>query len=631
MPSSQPDSHVMPNMKSLADRTCIGSFCQLIAHRYPIGELLPVGSPWIASPRVECVGETSAVTANGDKVTVSGDGVFLTRGEERVPFGVPALQRTGMPAPHPETEIRSVFGDQDGHVWLATTHGAFITDGADWWQPLNAEDGMPREDLNCIAVASNGDIWGGTEAGAWRFRAGTWRYFRGRRWLPGDRVCQILITNTGQVWLITDGGVSWIEERNLKLEDKASHYEEITALRHNRRGWVAGCRLRRPGALDRGFIHEASDNDGLWTGMYSAAEAFRYAVTGDEEARALSMGSMAALLDLVRLSGYPGFPARAIIQDSETVDGYDPGETVRVEGETDPIWYQSPGHPGVLAKGDTSSDELDGHYFAWFVYHELAATLEERVQLKAVVSAVTDRLIDGGYELTGHTGRRTRWAVYSPEELNGNPIWYRERSLNSTEILCYLRVAHHICGDERYLAAYEELIHQHHYLANAPGYRRGAHQFEVNHSDDELAYLVYYPLLMLETDSARRALLLETIGSTWQGIRSKRSPFFNAIYGATTGMSCAIEEAVDTLRDWPWELIDWDVRNSDRHDVVLQRDPFTGSSETQNVLPASERPLQRWNGNPFRPDGGSAGRHEDDGGAWLLAYWMCRYHQLITE
>ena len=39
----------------------------------------------------------------------------------------------------------------------------------------------------------------------------------------------------------------------------------------------------------------------------------------------------------------------------------------------------------------------------------------------------------------------------------------------------------------------------------------------------------------------------------------------------------------------------------------------------------------KWNGNPYQPDGGTPeGRSEEDGGAWLLPYWMGRYYGMIA-
>ncbi len=38
----------------------------------------------------------------------------------------------------------------------------------------------------------------------------------------------------------------------------------------------------------------------------------------------------------------------------------------------------------------------------------------------------------------------------------------------------------------------------------------------------------------------------------------------------------------------------------------------------------------KWNGNPYRLDGGNDGRSEDDGAFYLIAYWLGRYHGLVV-
>ena len=47
------------------------------------------------------------------------------------------------------------------------------------------------------------------------------------------------------------------------------------------------------------------------------------------------------------------------------------------------------------------------------------------------------------------------------------------------------------------------------------------------------------------------------------------------------------------------------------------------------LLPPDERPTMRWNANPFVVDGGRGGRAEDDGAAFLLPYWLGRYHKRL--
>ena len=56
-----------------------------------------------------------------------------------------------------------------------------------------------------------------------------------------------------------------------------------------------------------------------------------------------------------------------------------------------------------------------------------------------------------------------------------------------------------------------------------------------------------------------------------------------------------------------------------------------GRPESDTLIPPDERPVMKWNGNPFRVDGGSGGRSEDDGAFYLLPYWMARHHGLMLE
>jgi hypothetical protein len=41
--------------------------------------------------------------------------------------------------------------------------------------------------------------------------------------------------------------------------------------------------------------------------------------------------------------------------------------------------------------------------------------------------------------------------------------------------------------------------------------------------------------------------------------------------------------------------------------------------------------MLKWNGNPYQLRRGGGGYAEDDGAAYLLPYWMARYHGLLKE
>ncbi|MCS7300290.1 MAG: hypothetical protein NZ556_01870 [Fimbriimonadales bacterium] len=523
--------------------------------------------------------------------------------------------------------------DAIGHLWIGARSGLIIGDGEGWFLSREVYDGAPTAPaaptaelippygyIRCLAFAPNGDLWAGTPEGACRLRDGKWSYFWGKRWLPGNQVYAIAVDSQNRAWLATDGGVACIESVRMTLHEKAAHYEQLIALRHNRNGFVTGgmwSDLNDPAS----WKIEASDNDGLWTAIYCAAQVFQYAATRDAAARERARKSFSALLELERLTGISGFPARSIIRKDET--GY-----YQSHGE----WHESPVDPNYIWKGDTSSDELDGHYFIWAVYHDLCADDAEKERIRGVVRRVTDHLMQNNWRLIDKDGKPTRWAIFNPEAINDDPLWEEERGLNALSILSHLKVAYHITGDAKYQQAYEELVRKHHYLINAVT-QKMLPPYSVNHSDDQLAFLCYYPLLLYESNPDYRRLWLMSLERSWQIERPERSALFNFIYGALTGKPCDVEAAVQTLQEWPWDLRNWECRNSHRLDVILDAHKSRfGDWQSVQIVPYSEREVMRWNGNPYRLDGGDPlGRHEDDGSAFLLPYWMGRYHRLIEE
>jgi hypothetical protein len=594
----------------------------------------------------------SAAKAFGGAVWVVTDkGSYRITGNKAAPLMTPTLFKPWQPAVMPGLKVRQVVNDAAGHVWVATSAGLYVTDGDQWWQSIDRRDGMPYENMTCVFLSPNGDVWGGTTEGAWRLRAGRFRYFWGKRWLPGNVVSTIWTDAQNRVFISTDVGVSCIEERPMTLAQKAAHYNQITQARHNRRGFICDVGLKVPGDPSQGVVPHAADNDGLWTAYYVGAMALRYAVTKDPAARNEARHSMNAVLDLERLTGIPGFPARAVITDEEIaagVRGYQKGLKVEYLGESmdqpgggEPKWFRSPIEKNVWCKGDTSSDEIDGHYFAWYLYWTHVADAEEKVKIAATVRRVTDWILKNDYTLIDHTGHKTRWGVWAPKYLNDDPLWFGERPLNSMEILSHLTTAYTITGDRRYLQAKEELITKHHYLLNALRFGRGEHAdwWITNHSDDQLAFVSYYPWLLQETDPDRRRLMTEMLARAWeespsgeQTLRAEHASLYNFGYGALTGNPCDVESGIENLRDWPWDLVEWTVRNSHRADVTIKQHQGGGGrnkQEIDRVLPASERPVDRWNTDTWNPDGGSNGAAEQCGSAWLLAYWMGVYHGYI--
>ena len=476
---------------------------------------------------------------------------------------------------------------------------------------------LPVREITVIA-GDGTSTWVGTTRGAVRLSDNYRRreYFAGLRWLPDDRVTGLAVAGN-TAWIETANGIAKIEYVGMSLERKSEAFVSRVQSRHNRWGLTADSHLERPGDLSSSRPR-SSDNDGLWTAMYVAAEAFRFKVTGAVDARENATRGMQAIMRLESITGRPGFPARSFIRTGVDIQPTD-GEW---HDTADGMWRW---------KGDTSSDEIVGHYFVYPIYYDLVASESEKQMLRGAVDRITNHILDNNYQLIDVDGQRTRWGWWAPEL-----IWNDadETGLRALHMLSHLRVAIYMTADEqyrrKYQAAYDDLITRHRYhllLRNqkvmVPGH--------INHSDDELAFLSYYPLLRYETKPELAAVYKESLERSWQIERPERNPLWNLIYAAGTG--AAEFDSTDTLRtlqEIPMDLVQWTVTNSHRLDVPL--DPLADRHKRKQallVLPYDELPMSKWNGNPYNLDGGSGGRSEDDGAYFLLPYWMGRYHGLI--
>ena len=514
------------------------------------------------------------------------------------------------------------------HFLVATDKGLNLSTGQTGWRAFTGADGLPILDLTSAVTAPDGTVWLGSDQGLIRWKDGQWTYLAGKRWLPDNRVTALATPprsfahpmEEGQgegVWVGTAQGLAHLHHRKLTLAEKAAILQEKLESRDRRHGFVTELQLRAPGTLE-GAVQELSDNDGLWTALYIASQSFRFAATKSPEAKAQAWRSMQALLRLESFTGLSGFPARAICHVDEPQFAT---RSLRSNSE----WHESPVETNWFWKGETSSDELDGHYFGWYVFHELAANDEEKRQVRATCKRVTDHILDHGFYLVDKDGQPTTWGVWAPEKLNDDPKWWQERGLNSLEILSHLKVAAHLVGEPRYQHAYQELIQKHHYALNT---LQAKHPGGVSH-DDQLLFLAYYPLLQLERDPGVRTIYTASLKRTWDFERIEANPLWNFIYGASTGEPCDVEAAIESLREMPLDFILWKTHNSHRADLTY--DPVLeqqGIKRLLKPLPWTERVIHKWDKSPFELDGGSD-LTEGDPTIWLLPYWMGRHHRLI--
>jgi len=499
-----------------------------------------------------------------------------------------------------------------------------------------ARPGMPCSELTC-QTAVRGGIWYGSTRGAFFERNGTdsryaiprapgiepprFRYYAGKRWLRDDHVLDLAVDHDGHLWVLTATGLNKIEFRRLPLAAKADWFHRKIRSRNIRYGFTAERRLLVPGDITSSEMID-TDNDGGWTSYYIGSLAARYAVTHEDTIRREAWESFAALERLQSIHTNTGFPARTI--ERKGFKFSDPDR-----------WRDSP-DPGWEWKGHTSSDEVCSQTFAHAVMWELVATnASERARIATNFVRIVDHILAHDLYLVDVDGKPTLWGRWNPKYVNWYPPSIHDRQLNSAEITASLQLAFAMTGNPRYRDKAYELFSRYGYLTNilrslkliapTPGYvfRGNDMGNEWNHSDDELSFFTYWPLVRFAFTDELRSQYRAVVREHLEIERPERYPIWNFIAAA-----CGVEDydaagSVWTLRGTPLDTIAWRVVNSHRGDITRLPPNFMGR-QLKELLPPGERLIARINTQPFILDAGN-GTTDFPGDEYLLGYWLGRY------
>jgi hypothetical protein len=536
--------------------------------------------------------------------------------------------------------VRALAYDYKGRIWTGVLGGVSVRDSSRLINNLTPEDGIPSVKVNCIAKSPDSVMWVGTDVGIVRYAPDGSHSLRfTQRWLTDNKVNDITFDRDGNAWIATANGVSAIKRRKMTLEEKEKEFYSQMMKRHIREPWTVGVlKLEVPGDTAT-WRNSDDDNDGEFTGNYLAMESFRYAVTGDPDARIKARKAFEFLRYLQEVTGTDGFFARSIVP-SDWKNVNDPNRTydkrqVAEELVNDPRykpveerWRRSKDGKW-LWKGDTSSDEMDGHMMSYFFYYELAAGEEEKVMIRNHVRKIIDCLIKNGYNLIDIDGTHTRWAVWSPEKLNHDPDWASEKALNSMELLAYLKLAAHITGDEKYQNEYVRLIEKEGYLDNALELNSKNPAWQVYFDRTMEGYL--FPILLKYEENPEYRKSYERLADEWMENQEEGENLINNFtYAFATGSRVNIPQSVGFLKDTPLDLVDWPVNHRLREDVQLVREPILEELQVEELPSASERATVRWDRNPWAAVEGNSQQVREPV-FWLWPYWMARYLGVIQS
>ncbi|TLV02840.1 hypothetical protein [Dyadobacter luticola] len=584
-----------------------------------------------------------------------------------------------------------VFPENEKYSWSLRNVGALVTDakGGLWigakegigclnagkWKLFTGNEGVPYNKFTCAALGPDGVIWFGTERGVIEVEKDQFRYRFSRRWLPDDHVNTIAVqADNGTAWIGTDKGISQISRTPISLEQKAALFTKQVEERHNRMGFVAQSHMTEQFNIATSQL-AISDNDGMYTSMYGAAQAFRYAATGDPEAKMLADRSFKACKWLVDITHEKGFPARVIVPVDwhQDVNAENSHENNLRRQEEDPMWKDIyPRFPKskdgkYYWKCDTSSDELAGHFFFYGIYYDLVAKTEaEKQAVREVVGDITDHLVRHGYKLVDHDRKVTRWGDFSPEYLN-SVYGYDQKGLNSMLMLSFLNVAKHVTGDKKYDREAQVLRDKYSYHINAMHPKEFFPPENVVPWDNNLCLMSLYGLINYETDPSLLLMYRQGLEVAWQHISKQKNAFWDIIYAALAdGFTKQADQKMfdnkglfpenrlyaskvvkahykgnyrtdfilDNLQKVPLDLIGYTMDNTHRLDVVFDRSPMQEKNMGWRVdgyaLPIDERGHVRQDRDAFALLASEGDGHDEhEGTFFLLPYYMAYYHGLL--
>jgi len=667
--------------------------------------------------------ELDLIALNGSPsfTDVAVDGTYLWLGtEEEGLYLVNLAEEPFEPGPVDETEmfaVRDVLLDDGNNVWTATPNGVRQYNGNSWKLFDVVGGQLPDNDVRALAFDQETNaVFAGTAMGIARISGDSatlltsgigklpydvvtamamaddrlalghdigatavvdalvgeqpfarFDHYISERWMPDNEVRAVTFDYQGRLWIGTAAGLSRIDWVDRSFDDVAQQLEELLEKAFWRMdGFVSSDAYADDGYEPTSWTVHDKDNDGLWTQMQIGAWCYAYAATGEEvyyQRARKAMDAMMLQVDIPAVdfeaAGFGrGFVTRSLVRDDEggVFTSKEPQDNWHLVSWTD-------GHD-YYWKDDTSSDEIDGHFYGYPLFYDLCAkTDEERAEIASYAADIARYIIKYDYVLMDLDGERTLHGHWSPETIGAaaegiDPCldkakelddlgekfeatsacyesWSGGGWLNATEILGTLLSAYHMTGDTLFYDEYEKLVTEHHY-----GNLVVPHDETVtvtspalmNHSDHELAMLAYHTLIRYEPSDERRQKWVDGLLFMYEWELVERNPLWAAYVSLLAGPEHAdLEPALQSLREMPPDRRDLLIDNTHRKDALDWPDDRHDDPQFDQVFAYDEIRTIWWNGNLHtKVDGGSVQSFSGPL-AYLLPYWAFRYAGVISE
>jgi hypothetical protein len=437
------------------------------------------------------------------------------------------------------------------------------------------------------------------------------------------------------------------------LAAKAAHFDRVAREEHLAPDGLLR-NLVRPTGLQGVERWSHVENVILWSGMYLASQAFRYAVTGEPEAQDNARRVLVGLGDLTALTGVRGLYGRSLDRPDVPYD---------FDGRGTPGWTDSPvpAYAGWAFRNDVSKDGYAGLMFGYAAALEHFDAPDVRTLVAERVDAIADHLLSNGLQIVDTHGGVTEHGRLYHSAFDDFPgfnamlasSWVkiaqtaRAGAGQDATVLddfyygCLMRMRAGVdCPDieEVELGSYVQSMEDLLFLFQ-PNCKQ-------NYDNFDMCYQAMYPLLRRERHDGLRERLVgvlrhnmfHTENPAHQSMAEIGWSFFTYAWVALTEarpgedpvVDRAVELAACTLEDFPAEKLERPIP------VGLQ--PEACRTRLDEPAAAEPIPIQEyrfdnylWRLDPFVIQAGHPGdprvvySPED----YLVAYWLGRLHGIL--
>jgi hypothetical protein len=505
-------------------------------------------------------------------------------------------------------------------------------------------DKLPWPELTVIQKI-NDHLWFGSTKGAFMLKGdGKFNYYYGERWLPGKIVKDLSPGPQNSVLVLTDKGLGQICFEEMTLEEKALFYEKQVRQRHIRYGMNSDASRLTDHKLSTAQNGDAA-SDNLWTGMYLGSQLFRYLATYSEEAKQNCYEAFEAMERLNQISGIQGLFGRTFERSGyhEFKEEYrDYVENYWYEGYNNQVSWQKAGDPEWNWRATASSDQTVGQMFALMLIAEYIDDEAWRQRAITLLDNLMTYIVENNFMLIDVNGKPSLWGRWNPEYVNRFPTMVGDRKVYPSNLIAFLQAAYKFTGKEIFKEKAFDLLNEHGYLENlmrpfseigqAPETADEWSKMlssEWNHSDDEMYFLAYWGLYPYAFNDSLREKYRAAIKDHWEYERPEKNALWNFCYAMTGAKEFDLEESIWHLKEFPLDMIQYEITNSHRKDIEFIEPNFRGQTITE-VLPPDERPELKHNRNLYNLDGRDRNGELSAGDTFLLPYWMGRFLGIIS-